>query len=318
MKKLGLIIIGLIMLSLQLTACVDWGGGSSDPAAEKTCAEGVCVEINVSQPIVLNQPSNITITISSTVDKPGLGIKLVASPTNVTFGPETYWQYDAVSNQSQVFQSTVTFTTPGGYFIAAEVFWNSGPLVENFERVVIDNTGATVNPTLPTIPPFRGYPVVKSPPPEVLTAQAAPEITPTPPPPVTGFSPQQWLEICGWTVDRPEALSELRYITGGLDIKEAAVIGEQVNGTLGIGFKDEANRDVTIQTQIGLCTLGQGWTTDAIHEWNAELHSGTPYEAPISLHFTETGDIPIFIVVLDRQNNRISGIGRLIYVKSKE
>jgi len=73
-----------------------------------------------------------------------------------------------------------------------------------------------------------------------------------------------------------------------------------------------------IETRIGLCSVGQGWTTDASYEWNTELRSGIPFEAPVSLRFTEPGDIPIFIVVLDMQNNRIAGIGRLIYVKPKE
>lgn len=148
------IAVWAIVLSLVLSACATSGGssGSSDPGADKTCQEGVCAEIDVAQPIVLNQPTDVTITISSTVDKPGLSIKLQASPTNVTFGPDTIWQYDAAANQSQVFSSTVTFTSPGEYLIAAGVFWKGSPLLVNQDRVVISNNGGTVNPTLNASP----------------------------------------------------------------------------------------------------------------------------------------------------------------------
>lgn len=148
-----LVIVWAILFSLLLTACSTGGNnGSSDPGADKTCQEGVCAEINVAQPIVLNQPANITVTISSSVDKPGLSIKLQASPTNVTFGPNTIWQYDAVANQSQVFNSSITFSSPGEYLIAAGVFWKGSPLLVNQNRVIISNAGGTVNPTLNTSP----------------------------------------------------------------------------------------------------------------------------------------------------------------------
>ena len=316
-KRRRIVIFWVIMFSFILTSCS--GGqdnGSSDPGADKTCAGGVCAEIDIAQPITLNQPANVTITISSTVDKPGLSIKLEASPTNVTFGPNTIWQYDAVANQSQVFNSTVTFTSQGEYLIAAGVFWKGSPLLVNQDRVVISNDGGTVNPTINAKPTSDLF-LPSTPQPEALTATAQAEVTLTPLPPVAGFSPQEWLKKCSWAVSQPEALSEWPNVSGWLNIIETSVVGEQVTGTLAIGFKDEANPNTAVETRIGLCTVGQGWTTDASYEWNTELRSGIPFEAPVSLRFTEPGDIPIFIVVLDVQNNRIAGIGRLIYVKPK-
>ncbi len=290
-----LVIIWAIVLSMAISACTTGGkNGSSDPGAAKTCQEGVCAQIDVVQPIVLNQPANIVITISSTVDKPGLSIILQASPTNVTFGPNTLWQYDAIANQSKTFTSTITFTSSGGYLVGAEVFWKGSPLVVNQDRVVIDVSGATVNPTIPPRPTSNGYPVATplSPKDLTATAQAQAEITLTPPPPVQGFTPQQWLEKCGWTVKQPKTLTEWPGISGWLNITETSVIGEKLDGTLSVGFKDEANPDVTIQARIGLCSVGQGWTTDGNHEWNATLRSGTPFEVPVSVNFTQAGDIP--------------------------
>lgn len=313
------IIVWAIVLSLVLSACATSGGsiGSSDPGADKTCQEGVCAEINVAQPIVLNQSTDVTITISSTVDKPGLSIKLQASPTNVTFGENTLWQYDAVANQSQVFSSTVMFTAPGEYLIAAGIFWNGSPLLVNQDRVVISDAGGTVNPTINANPTSDLF-LPSTPQTESMTATAESDATLLPPPPIAGFSPQEWLEKCGWTIDQPETLSEWQNVSGWLNISETAIIDEQMNGTLSIGFKDDAKPDDIIQTRIGLCMMGEGWTTDSDHEWNTDLRSGIPYEVPVSLRFEETGDIPIFIVALDTQNNRIAGIGRLIYAKPRE
>lgn len=313
-----LVIICAIVLSMVLTACATGGdNGSSDPGAEKTCQEGVCAEIIVAQPIVLNQPAIITITISSTVDKPGLSIKLVASPTNVTFGPDTLWQYDAVTNQSQTFNSSVTFTSPGEYLVAAEIFWNGGPLVVNQDRVIINNAGGTLNPTINASPTSDLF-LPSTPQSQETTATAQSEPTLTPPPAVEGFTPQQWLDKCGWTVKKPKMLKEWTDVSGWLNVSETTTIEASVKGTLSIGFKDPANSSASVQARIGLCTVGQGWTTDGTHEWSVDLNSGTPFEAPVSVRFTQTGDIPIFIVVLDTQNNQIAGIGRLIYVKSKE
>lgn len=297
MKKVGrFVAIWVILFSLVLASCAAGGGeGSPDPNAEKTCVEGICTEMTITEPIVLNQPSNITITVSSTVDRPGLTVSLSASPTNVTFGPGTSWPHDAVANQSQVFHSTIKFTSEGGYLVGAAIFQTGGPILVNQDRVVITGTGAVVNPTTNPNPTSDLF-IASTPPPRDLTATAEAEPTR---PLVEGFTPQEWLQKCGWSVEQPDALTEWPDVAGWLDIPNTTVVGDQVDGTFSIGFKDEANPDTVIQVRIGLCTLGQGWTTDGSHEWNTELRSGTPFEAPVTLRFTETGNVPIFLVVLD-------------------
>ncbi len=313
-KNVQSIVILMIMAVMLITSCSTGGNSwSSDPSAEITCEEGVCAEINIGQPIVLNQPADITITIRSTVDYPNLSIALHAVPSNVIFGPDSNWSYDAIANQSKEFHSEVTFTSEGEYQVGAMVFTVGGLLLSNEERILITKDGVVINPTINPNPTSDLF-LPSTPQPEAMTATAQAEVTPTPLPPVEGFTPQEWLEKCGWSVEQLQTLKEWPGISGWLKISETSVIGEQLNGTLSVGFKDEANPDVTIQARIGLCTIGQGWTTDGTHEWNATLRSGTPFEAPVSVSFTQTGDIPIFIVVLDTQNNRIAGIGRLIAV----
>lgn len=312
-----LAIIWAIMLSMVLTACATGGdNGSSDPGAEKTCQEGVCAEITVAQPIVLNQPTDVTVKISSTVDMPGLLINLQASPTNVIFGSDSNWYYDAVANQSQEFHSTITFSSTGGWLVAAVVYSpKGGPIASNQDRVVIDSNGAIVNPTINPNPTSDLF-IINTPlAPQQLTATADALPTPPPLPQVEGFTPQEWLQKCGWTVDKPDTISLWPDVSAGLNVKETVIISEQVTGTLFVGFKDISKPDATIQVKIGLCTQGKGWTTDTVHEWNLELHSGKSFETPVSMQFTDLGETPIFVVALDTQKNRIAGIGRLIYVK---
>ncbi len=306
------------VLSTILTSCATGGAGrSSDPSTDKTCQEGICVELNIAQPIVLSQPTDVTVKISSTVDMPGLLINLQASPTNVTFGSNSNWHYDAVANKSQEFHSTIAFSSTGGWTVAAVVFSpKGGPIVSNQDRVVIDGNGAVVNPTFDPNPTSDLF-IINTPiAPQQLTATAKALPTLPPLPQVEGFTPQEWLQKCGWTVEKPDTISMWPDVSGWLNIRETAVIGKQATGTLMIGFKDFTNPVVTIQAKIGLCSFGKGWTTDSSHEWNTELRSAKPFETPVSLSFTGLGEIPIFIVALDTQNNRVAGIGRLIFVKA--
>ncbi len=307
----------IIVATMLLSSCANSGGSSSDPSADKTCQEGICLEITITQPIVLNQPTDVTIKISSTVDTPGLLINLQASPTNVTFGSNSNWQYDAFANQSQEFHSTIKFSSTGGWTVAAVVFSpKGGPIVSNQDRVVIDVSGAVVNPTINPNPTSDLF-IINTPiAPQQLTATAKALPTLPPLPQVEGFTPQEWLQKCGWTVEKPDTISMWPDISGWLNIRETAVIGKQATGTLMIGFKDINNPDVTIQAKIGLCPVGKGWKTESTHEWNTELRSAKPFEAPVSLSFTGLGEIPVFIVALDTQNNRVAGIGRLIFVKA--
>ena len=85
------------LFSLVLTACVSGGGNKSANLSQQgTCVEGVCAKITITEPIVLYQPSDVTITMSSSVHRTGMRVALQASPSNVAFGPDSSWYYDAV------------------------------------------------------------------------------------------------------------------------------------------------------------------------------------------------------------------------------
>ena len=81
------------------------------------------------------------------------------------------------------------------------VFPEGGFLLEDDARVVIDNNGAVVNPTINPNPTSDLF-IASTPPPEALTAtaKAKPTIVEPTKPPVEGFTAQQWLEKCGSTV----------------------------------------------------------------------------------------------------------------------
>lgn len=145
MKKLSLVATWLVMLSM-LSSCRGWG---SDPESEITCKLDVCAEITVSQPVVLNQPIDVTVRISSTVDYPDLLIALQASAP-ATFGEPASWDYDAIADQSQDFHSTVTFPSESEYLVAVVAFdkKRGGPVVVNQDRVLITSDGFVINPTI--------------------------------------------------------------------------------------------------------------------------------------------------------------------------
>jgi uncharacterized membrane protein len=120
------IFIFLLIISLGVTAC---SSGASKPASQvtgETCAEGVCANIIVEQPVVLNQPSMIIIRVHSKTNYPNLLVKLQATPSNVSFGEPSYWKYNAEANLSQEFRSTIILREEGEYGIDVVVFVENG------------------------------------------------------------------------------------------------------------------------------------------------------------------------------------------------
>ncbi len=191
MKKVGrFVAVWVILFSLVLASCAAGGGnGRSNPMGEKTCQEGICVSFAISEPIVLNQPSEVTITVEPTVDKAGLLVVFQADKLGII----SEWHYDAVANQTEIFHSTMTFGSEGFYAVVVMIGEIGGPIVSNEKDVLIDSHGAVINPTINPNPTSDLF-IASTPPPRDLTATAEAEPTL---PPVEGFTPQEWLQKCG-------------------------------------------------------------------------------------------------------------------------
>jgi hypothetical protein len=295
---------------MLFTSCNTPGSSGTTPVSDEiSCKEGICAELVISEPIVIGQPSEVTITISSSVNQPGISAKLVTTPPTATLGENTLWELDAKVGESKVLKSTVTFPAEGWWSLSVRVFSpQGGPIVINQKNILIDSSGVHINPEITPNPNDIPFQVVTPPPP-------IPKPSPTALPQVEDFTPQEWVNKCGWEVDQPEKMTEWTEISGGLMIPNSATINSQVDGKLLIGFKDVTDESAKRKTRIGLCPLGEGWSTDGAYEWEVELQSGIPIEIPVSLVFNKLNHVPLFIVAFDLQNQRITGIGWLVFVK---
>ncbi|TLN27452.1 hypothetical protein FDZ74_01400 [bacterium] len=295
----------IFVLALVLSACNIKGNGQSQDKSDLSCSEGVCVFFAIEPPIIINQPNNVTVTISSTVDYPGLHLKLFSLPVEyIIFGQDSEWFYDATANQSHTFTSTVSFSSEGYYQLGVDVFIKDGFLIGDEERILIKDGDVVINPTrdpYPTSELFNPVP----PPAEALATEAEPTHQPLPTP--REFSPQDWLDLCGWNVTQSTDLTEWTDVHPAVEIPSSVAVNSQVDANFVVGFKDIDNPEAVLTVRAGLCGWGEGWTTTQEYQWEVELHTGIPFMAPLALQFTTSGEIPVYSVVLDEQNHRIVG-----------
>lgn len=190
----------LTILMLVLAGC----GGSAAPSGGR-CNQGLCVKIEVVEPVRLGEPIGVTITINSERDIRGLGISLLSYPPSqiafekaefVTEGG-TRWTTDIQVNRPQHFALSVRFPLEGSYTLIAQAHDPTiGMVVADEANIYLSREGGVVNPTpavlsetpelVPTMPPER----LLTP---FLTATPWPTPFPTPtyPPPVRTPTPTQ-------------------------------------------------------------------------------------------------------------------------------
>ena len=205
MKRLWM----LAILMLVLAGC----GGSAAPSGGQ-CNKGLCVKIEVAEPIRWGEP--ITVTISTTTDKDilDLGITVFVLPYNgvIVEGPENWereaqggavfeggagWKANTKANQPVTFTRILRLPPREGAFeIMGSAITKQGLRVADTVRIHLTREGGVVNPTPAVLP---GTPaLVPTMPPEWLltpfptaTPWPTPFPTPTYPPPVRTPTPTQ-------------------------------------------------------------------------------------------------------------------------------
>lgn len=206
MKRLWLVAI-LMLLS---AGC----GGSAAPGGGGQCNRGLCIQIEVAEPIRWGEP--ITVTISTTTDKDifDLGISVFVHPYKgvIVEGPEGWekeaqggavfeggagWKVNIKANQPVAFTRKLRLPPREGIFeIMGSATTKQGLRVANSVRIHLTHEGGVVNPTPAVLP---GTPaLVPTVPPEWLltpfptpTPWPTPFPTPTSPPPVRTPTPTQ-------------------------------------------------------------------------------------------------------------------------------
>jgi hypothetical protein len=162
--------VGLTTLFL-LSACVP----ASAPGGAN-CKQGICVNIQLSEPISFNEPITATITVETDQDIPRLGVSLWADYGVLVEKPNS-WQVETKSHQPVTFTGTVRFTLEGYLTVLASAGTPSGVNVADSIVVNVTRAGGTVNPIIPT-GPSQAVPYTPQP-------TSSPTNSPLPTPPLT-------------------------------------------------------------------------------------------------------------------------------------
>jgi hypothetical protein len=164
-----------ILLLVGLTACA----GVSAPGGGN-CKRGVCIKVTVAEPVRMEEPVSVTISVTADKDISDLGISMLTYPPEVAVeGPQGWetgakegqvskqgasWKMTAKANQQAVFTRKVRFPPEEGlYSITVGAYtpntgYNSDTLTIRLTRaggtVYLSGTSVPMTPRpLPTITP---------------------------------------------------------------------------------------------------------------------------------------------------------------------
>jgi hypothetical protein len=161
----------LVVTSLLLSAC----GCISAPGGKK-CQEGICVGVELVEPIRMNEPVGVVITVEAGEDIPGMIITLSFSDPDIMIEEEGVWTVDVKPNTPVQVSTKVRFPREGYYdVIARAADTRVGLVSQNHVNVRITSLGGTVNP-LPEVGPGTPALVQQTPP----FPTSMPQPTPTP------------------------------------------------------------------------------------------------------------------------------------------
>jgi hypothetical protein len=139
-----------------LAACMP-----ASPPGGANCQSGICVDIQLSEPIHFNEPVTATITVETDQDVPQLGVSLWGF-SGVTVDGTGVWEVNAKAHQPVNFTGTIRFTQEGYVTVIGDAITLEGRRVVDSVSVYISQAGGTVNPSAPT-GPFQAVPYTPQP-----------------------------------------------------------------------------------------------------------------------------------------------------------
>ncbi len=163
-----MIVAGLLALAVLLLAagCV----GVSAPGSGN-CHNGVCVHLELAEPVSMGAPIPVTITVQTDQDESRLTVSLGFSAADMVVEGARAWTVDAKAHQSLRFSTVIRFPSREGSFgVHAGTLTHQGGYSEEVVNVRLTHTGAVLNPTRDTS--LRGRP-----PPELVIQSS---VTPLP------------------------------------------------------------------------------------------------------------------------------------------
>jgi hypothetical protein len=140
-------IVLLVLASLTLSGCAVDGG--SLPTA---------VDVQLQEPIGMNEPVAVTITVQARADFPDMKIRLLTSDPDISVEGEEQWSVNAQAHQPIAVTTTLRFPKEGYFTVVGNVYDGHGGHIGFGSRTVHTTpAGGTVNPP-PASGPFQIVP----------------------------------------------------------------------------------------------------------------------------------------------------------------
>ncbi len=161
------------LLGLTLVAC-----GASAPGGGKCDRDGLCIDVELQEPIRMNEPVGVTIVVESKEDLSGLEISLWFSDPDIVVDGIDKWVIDITAGESVLFSTTIQFPKEGAHDVLASVLHPPSRTVLDYVPVRITTLGGTtypgsirtpgvpipVEPVTPTVSPQALLPDALAPP----------------------------------------------------------------------------------------------------------------------------------------------------------
>ena len=135
----------IVVLAIIIAGCN--GAGNFGPIGQ-TSQNDIQVKIELGQPIQMNQPVPVTITVETDEDIPGMEVFLSTSDPDIRLLDNSgQWTVDSVAHQPMTFTTTIEFPNEGYFNVAA---FAKDPqiakVVEDYISIQITKEGVTFDP----------------------------------------------------------------------------------------------------------------------------------------------------------------------------
>lgn len=111
-------LVQVFLTILAAAAMVQCGG---PVASEGTCRSGICVNLELLEPIRLDAPVTVVITVETEEDIPGLGVYLRFSDPDIQVEGERMWEeLNAQADTPLQFSTIIRFPKEGNFIVIAD------------------------------------------------------------------------------------------------------------------------------------------------------------------------------------------------------
>ncbi len=141
-----ILILWLVTAAALLAACTAPTGGTCDQ-------DGLCIDLELQDPIEREQPVSVTVTVTSREELSGLLVNLWFSDPDILVAGENEWEVTLGAGESAQFLTAIEFPSrDGNYQVHAGVLHPAGRVVQETVPVRITTAGGTVYPETEVTP----------------------------------------------------------------------------------------------------------------------------------------------------------------------